>query len=200
MTLSTVSQKTIDDYLAALRKQLRELLDEDAKDIVDEIRTHILDKTSGDDSADTIAATLAALGAPEELASRYRTEALLKRAQMARTPAFILRSSIRWAALSLAGVVVFAVSVVGFTLGGGLVLIAALKVVWPSGTGLWKTVNADSTWSLGLGFSNHPGTGQDLLGWWLLPLGLLLGSGILFLTFRFGLWSIRRFWRPRAWR
>ena len=39
------TQKTIDTYLAALRKQLRELMEEDATDIVDEIRAHILDKT-----------------------------------------------------------------------------------------------------------------------------------------------------------
>ena len=70
MTLSAESQKTIDAYLAALRKQLRDLMDEDVKDIVEEIRTHILDKTSEDDAADSVSSTLTALGTPEELASR----------------------------------------------------------------------------------------------------------------------------------
>jgi hypothetical protein len=44
----------------------------------------------------------------------------------------------------------------------------------------------------------HPG--HELLGWWLLPIGLLLGPGLFFLTARFGLWSIRKFWPPRSWR
>jgi hypothetical protein len=206
MIASAEDQKTITAYLAALRKQLRELLDEDVKDIVEEIRAHILDKTSADNSVDTVSATLAALGTPEELATRYRTDEMLQRAQISRSPAFILRSLLRWTTLSLVGLVVFLISVFGYILGGGLFLFGVLKVIWPSGTGLWETVNPDSTWSLGLGFSNQPGTGHellgwghDLLGWRLLPIGFILGPGFFFLTARFGLWSIRKFWRPRAW-
>jgi hypothetical protein len=30
------------------------------------------------------------------------------------------------------------------------------------------------------------------------PIGLGLGTLLLFLTFRFGTWCIRKFWRPRA--
>ena len=47
MTFSTESQKTIDAYLVGLRKQLRGPVDADVEDIVEEIRAHILDKTSG---------------------------------------------------------------------------------------------------------------------------------------------------------
>ena len=86
MTLSAESQKSIDSYLAALRKQLRELMDEDARDIVEEIHAHILDKTSSDPSPDSIQATLTALGSPEKLALRYRTDELLQRAQLSRSP------------------------------------------------------------------------------------------------------------------
>ncbi|MGD0097534.1 MAG: hypothetical protein ABSB60_13640 [Terracidiphilus sp.] len=199
MIASAEDRKSIDAYLAALRRQLRDLLDEDAKDIVEEIRAHILDKSSADRSADTVAATLAALGTPEELATRYRTEELLRRAQMSRSPVVIMRNLLRWGALTLAGVSVFLISVAGYCLGGFLFLIATLKVIWPRGTGLSKTVNADGSWGLGLGFSNQPMTGHELLGWWLLPIGFVFGTGLIFLTFRFGLWSLRKFWRPRAW-
>src|SRR5271163_1908175 len=124
MTFPVESQKTIDAYLAGLRKQLRELMDEDVNDIVEEIRAHILDKTSGEDAHDAVSSTLAALGTPEELASRYRTDELLKRAQVTRSPFVILRSLLRWATLSFVGLIVFFVSVVGYCIGGMLVMIA----------------------------------------------------------------------------
>jgi hypothetical protein len=198
MTPTAESQKTIDAYLAALRKQLRDLMDEDVKDIVEEIRTHILDKTSGDDPADSVPCTLAALGTPEELASRYRTEELLKRARMARSPGYLVRSLLRWAALSIAGIIVFLISVIGYCLGGGLFILGALKLISPHKTGIWGVFTSHN-WSLAFQSGGQNG-GKDLLGWWLVPIGLILGGALLFLTFRFGLWSIRKFWRPRAWR
>lgn len=193
------TEKTIDTYLAGLRKQLRELMEEDATDIVEEIRAHILDKTSGDSSPDQVSATLAALGTPEELASRYRTEELLRRAQLTHSPLVSLRSLLHWATLSFTGILVFAVSVVGYAVGGGLVIFAMLKAAFPRATGLWKTIYPDGGWGLGLSFSNGaPPQGKELLGWWVLPIGLLLGTVLLLLTFRFGTWSIRKFWRPRS--
>jgi len=200
MTLSAESQKTVDAYLASLRKQLRDLLEEDINDIVAEIRAHILDKTSGEAATDTVASTLAALGTPEELASRYRTEELLKRAQMSRSPAFLLRSVTRWGLLSLVGILVFAVSVFGYLIGGGLSILGVLKVISPSTTGLYGQFTA-SSWGLSFNSGGQPAPGvHELLGWWLLPIGLLLGPVLFFLTIRFDLWSIRKFWRPRAWR
>ena len=71
-----------------------------------EARAHILDKTLGDASPGVIAATLDALGTPEELADRYRTEEMLKRAEVARSPACVLRSVLHWGLLSVVGVVV----------------------------------------------------------------------------------------------
>jgi hypothetical protein len=205
MSLSAESQKSVDAYLGALRKQLRELMDEDVNDIVAEIRMHILDrtfdpaKTSDDAAPEAVAATLAALGPPPELAERYRTDELLKRAQMSRSPAYILRSVLSWAGLSLVGLIVFCISVVGFGLGGGVFVLGVLKVMDYHGTGIYGQFT-DTSSSLGFQ-SGGPRAGQhELLGFWLLPLGLLGGPALFFLTARLGLWSLRKFWRPRAWR
>ena len=126
MTLPAASQKAIDAYLAALRKQLRELLDEDSRDIVDEIRAHILDKTSAEAEPEDVAATLAALGTPQELAGRYRTDELLARARLSRSPTLVLRRILRWVMLTLIGLIVFLVSGLGYCVGGVLVVIALL--------------------------------------------------------------------------
>jgi hypothetical protein len=77
MSLPADSQKAIDDYLAALRRQLRDLMEEDMNDIVEEIRAHILDKTSS--GVTSVEQTLAALGPPAALAARYRTEEIMRR-------------------------------------------------------------------------------------------------------------------------
>jgi Protein of unknown function (DUF1700) len=196
MSVSVESQKTIDAYLTALRRHLRELLDEDVKDIVEEIRAHILDKTS-DDAEGAVSSTLAALGTPEELASRYRTEELLKRAQNARSPGYLLRSMLRWAALSVLGVAVFFFSAIGYCLGGALFILGVLKLTNPHRTGVYGVFNEHSK---SFSFQSGGPNDHDLLGWWLAPIGLIVGGGLLFLTFRFCVWSIRKFWRPRAWR
>jgi hypothetical protein len=199
MSMPTDPEKAIETYLAYLRRHLRELMDEDANDIVEEIRAHILDKTSGALTAENVSSTLAALGSPEELASQYRTDELLKRAQRTRSPFVSLHSLFHWATLSTAGALVFIVSLFGYTIGGGLVILAGLKLVWPHSTGLWKNTYPDGTWGLNMSFSSgKPPSGQELLGWWLLPLCLVVGTGLLFLTFRFGSWTLKRFWRPRV--
>jgi hypothetical protein len=205
MTFSAESQRTIDAYLVALRRQLRGPVNDDVEDIVEEIRAHILDKTSGAVATDTVAATLASLGTPEELASRYRTDDLLQRARMTRSPFLSLHSLFRWATLSFVGLIVFLVSVFGYSLGGGLVIIAVLKLLWPRATGFWMEFYPDgspksASGGFGSGYISQPPPGREILGWWLVPIGLVLGAALLFLTFRFGTWSIRKFWRPRAWR
>jgi hypothetical protein len=200
MTLSAESQKNVNAYLAVLRRQLRDLMEEDIDDIVEEIRMHILDKTSGEAAAGSVAETLAALGTPEELAERYRTDELLQRARAARSPAYIFHSLLRWTTLSLIGLLVFSISVLGYVLGGGLSILGVLKVFNSRGTGLFGQFTQHD-WSLSFQSGGAPAPGvHELLGWWLLPVGLLGGPLLFFLTLRFDLWSIRKFWRPQAWR
>jgi hypothetical protein len=210
MTVSAESQKTIDTYLAALRRHLRGLTEADAQDIVEEIRTHILDKTAdmpgevsdsaqpseeAQDSAATLATIVDALGTPEELARRYRTEELLKRAQLASSPGLTL---LRWTALGLATLLICLVSAVGYCLGGGLFILGVLKINNPRHTGLWGAYSPHEA-SFGVQ-SGGQHNGHELLGWWLIHIGLLHGGGLLYLIFRFRTWSLRRFWRPCAWR
>jgi HAAS len=204
MILSADSQKTIDAYLSALHRQLRELTDDDVNDIVEEIRFHILDKTSADASPEAVAATLSALGTPGELAGRYRTDELMKRAQSSSSPLLTLHSLFRWASLSLVGLTVFATSVIGYTLGGILVIVGFFKLIYPRNGGIWfnprpggKGIDGSAGFSFGSGATwTHPG--HEIIGMWLVPIGLIVGSGLLLLTFRFGSWSLRKFWRPRA--
>lgn len=204
MILSAESQKAIDTYLAALRKQLRLLAPEDAGDIVEEIRAHILDKSVGLTCDQMLASTLAALGTPEELAARYRTDELLKRAQSTRSPFVSLLSLARWATLNLIGLVTFIVSLTGYALGALLVVIGLFKLTYPHNGGIWfdpkpggHGIDGSAGFSfIGGGVWTHPG--HEVFRLWLGPSCLAVGALLVFVTFRLGTWCIRKFWRPSA--
>jgi len=46
-----------------------------------------------------------------------------------------------------------------------------------------------------LGFGNIP-AGREVLGWWIVPFGLVVGCGLVMLTTRFAVWCARRNRRP----
>lgn len=199
MTMSADSQKAIDAYLKVLQKRLRGMSEQASDDVVKEIRSHILDKASMAEgiTPDSVASVLAALGSPEELARQYATDDLLRRAQLNRSPWMVVQSLVRWASLSLVGLCTLTFSVLGYFLAGSLALCALLKPLHPDTAGLWRLPDpTDVALSLRLGFGPAPVGGRDLLGWWIVPLGLMVSLGLVLLTFQFGLWSIRKFWRP----
>lgn len=204
MILSDESQKAVDSYLTALRKKLRPLSPEDANDIVEEIHAHILDKSAVMTAEGMVSTTLAALGTPDELAARYRTDELMKRARVTRSPVVSLFSLARWATLSLIGLVTFVVSLAGYALGALLVIVGLFKLIYPHNGGIWfdpRPGGHGIDGSAGFSFVGgntwtHPG--HEVFGLWLAPSCLALGALLVFLTFRLGTWCIRRFWRPSA--
>ncbi|HEV2645934.1 MAG TPA: DUF1700 domain-containing protein [Acidobacteriaceae bacterium] len=196
MTLAETSARSVEIYLKSLRRELSDLLDEDANEIVEEIRTHIFDKTTGE-TPESVAATLAALGTPQELADRYRTPELIERARLARSPKYVLRRTMRRLGRGLLGLLLFSVAALGCSLGCWLFLLGFIKLMSPRTTGVygvWTKHDISFNWQ----FGSSPNKPNELLGWWLVPIGILLGGAILLLTFRLGYWSIRRFWTPRT--
>lgn len=195
-------QQRIEVYLVKLRMRLRGMNDDDVGEIVQELRAHITDKAtaSGEVTAATVDSALSALGTPEELASQYLTDALLSRAEINRSPVRILQGLFHWASLSIAGLLVMAASIVGYVFGGALMLSALLKLIHPHTAGLWAypTSTGDLELSLRMGFGGPPIGARDVLGWWILPVGLLTGCGLVALTTRFALWCARRYRRSRV--
>ena len=95
------------------------------------------------------------------------------------------------------GLIVFAASVLGYSFGGFLFMLGFLKLIHPTMTGVYGQWNDhDKSFNWQSGGPIKPG---ELLGWWLVPIGILIGAALLLLTFRFGYWSIRKFWVPRDW-
>jgi hypothetical protein len=190
--------RRLDAYLGELRARLRRLPDAEVAEIVEELRSHVRDSAGEGVSLteETVAAALERLGSPDELAALYVTDSLLARAGSSWSPWLVFSSIFRWATVSVAGFFAFLGLLVGFVLSASFFIAALSKPFSPDRVGLWR-VDGDSV-SLHLGLaSGPPPVGQELLGWWIVPLGLLVGVGGVWLTTRFGRWCIRRFRRTR---
>jgi hypothetical protein len=202
MNIPSDAQQKIDAYLKSLSNGLRGIKKADALEIVEELRSHIIEKASasGELTIAGVDAALTLLGSPEDLARQYETDDLLSRVEMSRTPLRILESLFRWASLSVAGVVVLGGSLLGYFSGALLILCAILKPIHPQTAGLW--VSRDSTGdlmvSMGLGFGKVPEGARDVLGWWIVPIGLLVGVGLVLLTTKFAAWCAGQYRRSRA--
>jgi hypothetical protein len=199
MAITSDAQHRIDAYLTRLRSRLRGIDEQEIREIVEELRSHILDKT-GSGEEGTVDQTLDALGSPEHLAAEYLTDNLLARAEVSRSPARILDALFRWASLSMAGFSVFLSSILGYFLGIVFVLCALLKPIHPQTAGLWAypAGGDESTISLRLGFGSAPPDGRDVLGWWIVPIGLVVGCGLVMLTTRLALWCVRHYRHSRT--
>jgi uncharacterized membrane protein len=208
MTITGESQQRIDAYLGRLRARLRGFKDDEVREIVEELRSHVMDKAAADESAAYagekgevtaagVDAALAALGSPEELASQYTTDNLLARAEVSRSPLRILKGLFRWASLSVAGFFVLLGSVVGYFIGGVFILVAVAKLFHPHTAGLWIFPNGsgDSQISFRLGFGEVPAGGRDVLGWWVVPIGWTSGCGLVMLTTYVAVWFVRQYRR-----
>ena len=199
MTIDGNSQQKIEAYLGKLRQRLSGLDDAEVREIVEELRSHILDKAmeAGEVNEAGVDAALAALGSLEKLASEYVTDNLLARAEVSRSPVRILKSLFRWASLSIAGFFIFLGSVVGYFFGVVFILVAFAKLIHPQTAGLWSypDKNGDLAISFRLGFGSVPVGGKELLGWWIVPIGWLVGFALVTLTTGVAVWFVRQYRR-----
>jgi len=193
------AQRRIDEYLLELQSALGGLPNEQVNDTIQEIRTHLQDSasTDGELTDDSVAAALGRLGSPKQLAAMYVTENLIQRATATRSPWLVLRGTLHWATMSLVGVCALLGCVVGYALTAVFTYCALAKAFRPDRVGLWRYSDPDLTYSLHLGFVAPP-MGTEVLGWYIVPVGLVLGIGLFLLTTQIALWTMRKFFRMRS--
>lgn len=210
MTISGESQpdyqEKIEAYLGKLRAQLNGIEDEEVRDIIDELRSHIMEKaafaggTRGEVTVSGVDAALAGLGSAEELARQYLTDNLLARAEVSWSPVQILKSLFGWASLSLAGFFVLLGAIAGYFFGVVLMLVAVAKILHPHSAGLFILPHRDGDFEMSfrLGFGSVPAGGRDLLGWWIVPVGWLGGGTLVMLTTWMAVWVARQCRKTRT--
>jgi hypothetical protein len=177
----------LETYLTQVRRNLKGLSEAEIREVLLELRAHVLDRVEGHLTPNTVEAALAALGGPREVARANVTERVAAVMEKDRTFFGVLTAVVRLAGLSLAGFMLFLVSLTGYGLAVSFLLVAVMKPFRPDHVGLWRT--APDTYSMGS--VSHPSQAQELLGWWIIPVGLVLGLALGYLTWSFGRFCVR---------
>ncbi len=170
----------LDSYLSLLRNSLGSLTQNEREEITREIKAHIRD--SVEQSKSSVEAVLARLGPAEELAAQYRDGLLIRRASRSVSPPLLLRATLRLTTKGFSGIVVFFAAIFGYAIGGGFVLEAVAKCIFPGHTGVW--VNDGDLVMSGTTLTKYipQPPAHEILGWWYVPLTLALGSLLLMIT------------------
>lgn len=201
MTTDLEASGKLESYLNALRKNLRGLEREEIDEIVRELRSHIVEKATaeGGFTPSTVSSVLTRLGDPRELAAQYLADNLLGKPRFRRSPLRMITLLFRWASLSLAGILIFFTAVAGYFIGVSLVLCGLLKAIHPHTAGIWSSHDAsgDLAISVRLGFGSAPVGAKEVLGWWIIPIGILVGAGLVMLTTKWTLRCVRILRGPR---
>jgi uncharacterized membrane protein len=181
-------QAKIDAYLGQLRLSLGELPQDEVNEILQEIRGHILERSqaNGELTEEKLVSILNALGSPDQIGPLYQVDSIMTRARSSFSPRVVMRGIHRWGTTSILGFVLFVLGIVGYALGGSLFLAGLFKVISPGQIGAW--VGPHTAFDIG---PQHDAASRDVLGWWLVPIGLFVGAGIVVATTRALRWTLR---------
>jgi hypothetical protein len=209
--------QAIGQYCVRLRRALRSGPSAERDEIVEEVRIHLLERVESEPhvTEEVVSRIIRAAGDPRELAKEYEMQAMFRQAVTGRSPWLLLRTTPRWAMAGGSGVVAFFVTVIGYGCGTVFYLCALLKPFFPSRIGLWLapehtlsfgywngrlsetqvygvSVRPPASFVLGT-LSPTEGPIRELLGLWLIPIGLICGGLLLLVTTLFARWFIKRF-------
>jgi uncharacterized membrane protein len=181
--------RKLSEYARRLRWALAALPDADRNDIVEEMRSHVLDRI---ETGVSMKDALEALGEPTVYASRFCeaysvASALSKR----RTPNLVVALA-GFVTRNIAAAVAAFFVVLAWAVATLLTFVAILKIKDPAHVGLWR--GADF---LFIGIINDPSTGQELLGLWITPLAAISIVLAWLVTRGLATWALQRL-MPRA--
>jgi hypothetical protein len=200
MQVSETGESRVNGYLFVLERSLKTFLPKDVvRDAVREIESHLRDRIAAADGAlserDAIEKILADLGPPLRVAQAYSSERTIDEAVVTGRLVPVLRALWRVTARTFIGFWVALGVSVGYTLGAGFIVVAALKPFFPANVGLWVDDATGVPYNLGGQFPAP--AGQHVVGgYWIVPIMLACGIAAIVFTHR----SARRFlarWHAR---
>jgi uncharacterized membrane protein len=174
----------LETYLVQVRRHLKGLSEAEIREVLLELRAHVLDRVEGELSPNGVEAALAALGSPREVALANVTERVAAVMEKQRGFFGVLAAVVRLAGLSIAGFVLFLASLLGYGMALAFLLVAVMKPFQPDRVGLWREGHG----GFSLGVLDHPPPSADVMGFWIIPVGLVAGLALGYLT-----WAVDRF-------
>ena len=204
MKLSESGESRINGYLFVLERSLLTFLPrESARDAVREIDSHVRDRIAvADAMPDERAALekiLGELGPPLRVAQAYSVERVVDEAVVTGRITTLLRAVWHVAMSGVTGFFAGFLVLCGSFIGATLIVLGLLKPIFPDNIGFWVNNESalkgfDLTYRLGSG----PGVRNEHLvgGFWVMPICLLAGFGLLLLTCR-GARAFLKWWRRR---
>lgn len=180
----------IERYLAQLKKALHGASAEEQEEILSDIRSLIQEHV--EEGGETVDAVLARLGPAEALADNYRVEGLLVRAAYSSAPLDLIRAACRWSVRGLIGFATAALVFYGYLMGLAFLAVAILKPFLPANTGFFT---GKDVFFYGFIDSGHEPIREHLrehLGYWIIPVSIVLSLFCFIATTRLARWIIRR--------
>lgn len=184
MNLSDAGESRVRGYLYVLERSLRATVSAPlAADAVREVESHIRERVAESNGMPNERAAiehiLTQLGSPTTVARAYSLELMMEEAEVGGRFVAVIRSLFHMAA---AGVLAFFGAIalfIGYTLGISFILVAILKPIFPGNVGVWML----GGFPVALG-AQFPAPSAPLGGYWIVPISLTLGFGIVLMTHR----------------
>ncbi len=172
-------REIVHNYINALTKYLARLDKADAQEVIREIESHIYDAIElQEENGETVdaQAVLTGFGKPRQLALQYSEHIL------AGTPPPRGFKAIQTVKKGVTGSLYYAMAAFGFSVAAALMMLAVAKLFAPDVVGVWSAANGDS-FTISYAKNAYP-VEQELLGYWLVPLGMVVAISIGELTRR----------------
>ena len=169
----------IHNYFKSLTKYLARLEKTDAEEVIREIESHIYDAMElqeQEGSQSSAQSILEGFGEPRELANRY-VEHILKGAPPPK--GFRAIQSVK---KGMTKGLYYSMGLFGFGMAFALIMVGLAKLFMPDLVGVWSAAEGNSV-IIGI-TDNASQNSEELLGYWIIPIAILLGLGIARLTKR----------------
>ncbi len=199
MMLSQTGESRVNGYLFVLERSLGTFLPRDVvRDAVREIESHLRERiasaASSPDERTALEKILAELGPPLRVAQAYSAERIIDEAVTTGRVVPMLRAIWHLAVTTVTGFAMAVGLFTGYFAGIAFFAIAALKPIFPNNVGV------QSVHGFPVGLGAHfpaPPPGTELGGgYWVIPISLFCGLGILVGTHR-GARHFLAWWRER---
>jgi amino acid transporter len=201
MILTSSGESRVNGYLFVLERSLKTFLPGDVvRDAVREIESHLRERVSAANGAPNervaLEKILDELGPPLRVAQAYSAERIIDEAIVTGRVVPMARAMWHLAASTFAGFGAALGVFVGYLAGIACIAIAVLKPIFPNNVGIWVTDDGGGfPWKMGALFPAPRGE-HVVGGYWIIPVALVLGLGILVLNHR-GTKRFLSWWRNR---